>query len=53
LEYPVGTSSSSITLVSGPPYTAHVDFWNTWQQPELSTLTTRCLNADIDCGSDP
>ncbi len=53
LEYPVGTSSRGITLASGPPYTAHTDFWNTWQQPKLSTLTTRCLNADVNCGTDP
>jgi Domain of unknown function (DUF1996) len=53
LEYPVGTSSSGITLSSGPPYTAHVDFWNAWQQPALSSLTTRCLNGDVNCGTDP
>jgi hypothetical protein len=53
LEYPVGTSSSGISLSSGPPYTAHADFWNAWNQSKLSSLTTRCMNADVNCGTDP
>lgn len=52
-EYPVGTSSSGITLASGPTYTVHADFWNTWQQASLETLTTRCLNGNVDCGTNP
>ncbi len=53
LEYPVGTSSSGITLSSGAPYTAHADFWNTWQQPKLNALVADCLNRDVNCGTDP
>jgi uncharacterized protein DUF1996 len=53
LEYPVGTSSSTITLSSGGSYTAHADFWNTWQQASLQTLVTRCLDAHKDCGNNP
>lgn len=53
LEYPVGTSSSGIGLASGPPYTYHSDFWNTWHQSVLSGLVTRCLNGDVNCGTDP
>ena len=53
LEYPVGTDSSGITLATGPVWTAHADFWNTWHQPTLNTLTSDCLNAQIDCGTDP
>jgi hypothetical protein len=53
-EYPVGTSSSGITVSSGAPYTAHADFWNTWQQTsKLAVLVENCLNADVDCGIDP
>jgi hypothetical protein len=52
-EYPVGTSSSGITLDSGATYTAHADFWNTWDQPALERLVTNCLNANRDCGTDP
>jgi hypothetical protein len=53
LEYPVGTSSESITLASGPYYTAHADFWNTWDQTGLQELVDRCLNAHTDCGNNP
>ena len=50
-EYPVGTSTGQITLASGPSYTVHADFWNTWQQAQLETLVTNCLNAGKDCGT--
>ena len=53
LEFQVGTSSSGITLSSGAPYTAHADFWNTWQQPKLDELVANCLNRDINCGTNP
>jgi hypothetical protein len=52
-EYPVGTSSAGITLSSGPVYTVHADFWNTWQQASLQTLVANCLNAHKDCGTNP
>jgi Domain of unknown function (DUF1996) len=50
-EYPVGTDSSGITLSSGPYYTAHGDFWNTWDQQKLDDLVTDCLNTSTDCGT--
>lgn len=52
-EYPVGTDSSGITLASGPTYTAHADFWNTWNQPTLEYLVDNCLNKGTDCGTNP
>jgi hypothetical protein len=52
-EYPVGTDSSGITLASGPTYTVHADFWNTWHQPSLEFLVQNCLNAGVDCGTNP
>ena len=52
-EYPVGTSSAGITLASGPVYTAHADFWNTWQQTSLQKLVADCLNAQKSCGTNP
>jgi hypothetical protein len=52
-EYPVGTDSSGITLSSGPTYTVHADFWNTWRQSSLEYLVDHCLNAAIDCGTNP
>lgn len=41
----------ALTLSSGPYFTMHSDFWNTWQQPRLDQLVAECLNADIRCGS--
>jgi hypothetical protein len=49
-EYPVGTSGGTITLSSGPAFTAHGDFWNTWDQAKLVALVDSCLNAGRDCG---
>jgi len=48
-EYPVG-DGGRITLSSGPTFTAHGDFWNTWDQEKLAALVDRCLNAGRDCG---
>lgn len=53
LEYPVGTSSAGLSLASGPTYTVHADFWNTWNQAVLQALVDRCLNAHTQCGNDP
>jgi hypothetical protein len=51
LEYPVGTTSAGVTLSSGPSYTIHADFWNTWGQAKLRSLVSTCLNAGKDCGT--
>jgi hypothetical protein len=52
-EYRVGTDSNGIRLASGPTYTAHADFWNTWRQSALQALVDRCLNGGVDCGTNP
>ncbi len=36
-----------------PTYTAHADFWNTWDPTALQYLVTKCLNAQISCGTNP
>jgi hypothetical protein len=36
-----------------PTYTAHADFWNTWQPASMRYLVTRCINAGISCGTNP
>jgi hypothetical protein len=41
----------AVTLSSGPFYTLHSDFWNTWQQPRLDELVEECLAAGVHCGS--
>jgi hypothetical protein len=50
-EYPVGTTTGSITLASGSPYSAHADFLNSWNQGRLGQLTADCLNQNVDCGT--
>jgi hypothetical protein len=41
----------AFSLSSGPYYTLHADFWNTWKQSALDTLVAGCLNAHVACGS--
>ena len=36
-----------------PMYTAHADFWNTWNPASMQYLVTRCLNAKVSCGTNP
>ena len=52
-EYPVGVATGTVTLASGNPFSAHADFWNTWEQGALDRLVARCLNGRVDCGTDP
>jgi hypothetical protein len=49
-EYPVGYETGDIMLSSGPPYTAHGDFWQTWNQDFLTWFVLGCINAGVDCG---
>jgi len=52
--YMVGTGPiGKITLSSGPYYTAHQDFFNAWDPAVLQTLVTNCLNAQVNCGTNP
>jgi hypothetical protein len=53
IEYPVGRTSGTITLSSGPSYSIHADFWNTWQQTTLNRLVSTCLRGNRDCGNNP
>jgi Domain of unknown function (DUF1996) len=46
---PIGT----ITLSSGPYFTAHQDFFNGWTPSTLQTLLSNCINASVDCGTNP
>jgi hypothetical protein len=43
--------SVALTLSSGPYWTMHADFWNTWQQERLDQLVDQCLAAVVHCGS--
>jgi Domain of unknown function (DUF1996) len=39
-----------LSLSSGPYYTLHADFWNTWIQTRLDNLVASCLNRHVNCG---
>lgn len=53
-EWPVGTSSGTITFSSGSVNTAHADFWNAWDQSTLEALVRDCLTGTgKDCSTDP
>ena len=41
---------SGIALASGSRYTGHGDFFNAWDQQELSRLVDYCLNGHRRCG---
>lgn len=54
VRYLVGTGPiGTVTLSSGPYYTAHQDFWNGWDPPALNWLLDNCINAGKDCGKNP
>ena len=40
-----------VSLASGAPYTAHADFFNAWDQTELTKLVHNCINAQKECGA--
>jgi Domain of unknown function (DUF1996) len=50
VHYPV-RGGPTVTLASGPHYTAHSDFFEAWQPGALQALVQRCLNAALICGS--
>lgn len=54
IRYPVGTSQiGTVTMTSGPYFTAHMDFFNGWDPTAINQLVNKCINAGRDCGKDP
>jgi hypothetical protein len=53
-ERPCGPRSDGSNVVfelsSGPYWTLHADFWNTWRQRVLDRLIDRCLRRGVNCG---
>jgi hypothetical protein len=43
-------NAMSLRLSSGPYYTIHADFWNTWRQHALNDLVAECVNSSAACG---
>jgi hypothetical protein len=60
-EYALGSTDSSGISLAGvsngaqitnqPTYTAHGDFFNSWDQPTLDSLVANCLDRQVSCGS--
>ena len=46
IHYPTA-GGPSVTLSSGTAYSAHADFWNTWDQQELERLVGACINSGV------
>jgi hypothetical protein len=44
-----GGKNVRLKLSSGPYWTMHADFWNTWVQSRLEALTDHCIRASKDC----
>jgi Domain of unknown function (DUF1996) len=44
-----GGKNVRIKLSSGPYWTMHSDFWNTWVQARLDALTDKCLRPEVNC----
>lgn len=49
VRYPI-TTNTGLALSSGGIYSGHADFFNAWNQAELTRLTQQCLNAATHCG---
>lgn len=49
IRYPI-PGEPGITLASGGEYSGHADFFNAWNQAELTRLVEGCLNARRHCG---
>ena len=49
IAYPT-RGGTGVTLASGSALTGHADFFNAWDQAELTRLTAYCLNGHHACG---
>lgn len=50
VQYPFWDDPSMLVLASGSPYTAHADFFNTWEPDALEHEIDACVKRDIVCG---
>ncbi|HSF60441.1 MAG TPA: DUF1996 domain-containing protein, partial [Gaiellaceae bacterium] len=51
--YDVGVDAIDLAFSSGGWWTAHTDFFNAWRVSHLQWLLDNCINANLDCGTDP
>jgi hypothetical protein len=45
VKFRVPTTTGTVTLSSGAASTMHADFFNAWDQDELTALVDSCINA--------
>ncbi len=48
--YPSQQHPDQLTLASGPIFTGHADFFNSWDQHKLVTEVESCLHREVVCG---
>ncbi len=51
IRYPISGDPAGLSLSAGPIHTAHSDFWNLWDPEALAREVSRCLVADVVCGT--
>lgn len=50
VRYPHTGDTDGLSLSSGPPGTAHADFWNLWEPDALAREVRACINGNVVCG---
>ncbi len=50
VRYPFWDDPSMLVLASGSPYTAHADFFNTWEPDALEREIDACIRGNVVCG---
>src|SRR5439155_13705255 len=54
VRYTVGTAPiGTVALASAPDSTAHAAYLFAWDQAAFGSLVTRCINAGVNCGTNP
>ena len=51
VSYPFDGDPDDIRLASGPPETAHADFFNAWEPDKLAREVEFCINRDAYCAA--
>lgn len=49
VRYPVSGTGHDLTLASGPTFTVHADFFNAWDEAELTSQVDLCLHRSVVC----
>ncbi|RMI37260.1 DUF1996 domain-containing protein [Streptomyces triticirhizae] len=49
MAFPVDGDTSQVRLASGPAYSFHYDFFNSWDEATLAALVEHCINGGLQC----